>query len=89
MFLLSSIVYSQDFEEGIHYRVLDERQTTQTGDRIEVRELFWYHCPHCYSLERPLREWVETMPESAEFISMPAILGDSWEFHARVYYTLE
>lgn len=83
------LTFAAEFEEGVHYRVLSEQQPTQTGDKIEVRELFWYHCPHCYNLEKPLIEWQKTMPENAEFVAMPAVLGDSWEFHARVFYTFE
>ncbi len=90
LFLLMPQVHAQDFEEGVHYRELSAQQPTQTGDKVEVRELFWYHCPHCYSLEAPLRQWVTgSMPDSAAFVEMPAVLGDSWEFHARVFYTLE
>jgi thiol:disulfide interchange protein DsbA len=80
---------AQEFEAGVHYRELMEQQPTQTGEKVEVRELFWYQCPHCYNLEAPLRAWIERMPENAEFVEMPAVLGNSWEFHARVYYTLE
>ncbi len=89
LFLLLPQAQAQEFEEGVHYRELSEQQATQTGDKIEVRELFWYHCPHCYNLEAPLRDWVSRMPESAAFVEMPAVLGDSWEFHARVFYTLD
>ncbi len=81
-------VHAADFEEGVHYRTLAEQLPTQTGDKVEVRELFWYHCPHCYSLEGPLHEWMARMPDNAAFVAMPAVLGDSWNFHARVFYTL-
>ena len=89
LFLGAAFANAADFEAGVHYRELYEQQPTQTGDKIEVRELFWYQCPHCYNLEGPLRAWTETMPDNAEFIEMPAVLGDSWEFHARVFYTLQ
>jgi protein dithiol oxidoreductase (disulfide-forming) len=89
LLLMLPYAHAADFEEGVHYRELSQQQSTQTGDKVEVRELFWYHCPHCYSLEKPLRDWVATMPENAEFVVMPAVLGESWEFHARVYYTLQ
>ncbi|MCZ7599843.1 MAG: thiol:disulfide interchange protein DsbA/DsbL [Gammaproteobacteria bacterium] len=87
--LLASTVSAAEFEEGVHYRELAEQQTTQTGDKVEVRELFWYQCPHCYNLEKPLRDWIATMPDNAAFVEQPAVLTGSWEFHARVYYTLQ
>lgn len=87
--LLSPWAHAQNFEEGVHYREIMEEQATQTGDKVEVRELFWYHCPHCYALHGPMDAWKTSMPENAEYVGMPAVLGDSWEFHARVYYTLD
>ena len=36
------------FIEGGHYELLNEVQPVQTGDKIEVVELFWYRCPHCF-----------------------------------------
>ena len=87
--LLATTASAADFEEGVHYRELAEQQSTQTGDKVEVRELFWYQCPHCYNLEKPLRDWIANMPDNAAFVEQPAVLTGSWEFHARVYYTLQ
>ena len=87
--LLATTASAADFEEGVHYRELAEQQSTQTGDKVEVRELFWYQCPHCYNLEKPLRDWIANMPDNAAFVEQPAVLTSSWEFHARVYYTLQ
>ncbi len=78
-----------EFTEGVHYFALTEPQPVQTGDKIEVLELFWYGCPHCYSLEPLIAEWRKNIPAGAEFLRMPGILRDSWELHARVYYTYE
>ncbi len=40
-----------DFVAGKDYVVLDKAVKTDTGDKIEVRELFWYYCGHCYNFE--------------------------------------
>ena len=89
LLLLSLGAIAADYENGVHYRELAEQQPTSSSEKIEVLELFWYRCPHCFRLEEPLKVWLPTMPENAVFATMPAILGDSWEFHARVYYTFE
>ncbi len=34
-----------EFVAGKNYVVLDKPVDTQTGDQVEVRELFWYFCP--------------------------------------------
>ena len=39
------------YVEGRHYLELALPQPTETGNKIEVREFFWYGCPHCWTLE--------------------------------------
>lgn len=87
--LAPAIAQEEPFVEGEHYQLLDEVQPVQTGDRIEVAELFWYHCPHCFRLEPFLIEWKKNIPAGAEYVPIPALLSDQWEFDARVYYTFE
>jgi thiol:disulfide interchange protein DsbA len=86
---LSVSVAAQDFIEDVNYVPLSRSQTVQTGEKIEVLEIFWYHCPHCYRLEPHLNRWLKNLPEYVEFVRLPAVLNKSWEFDARVYYTLE
>ena len=82
--------YAQElYEQGKHYTVLGSTQPVETGDKVEVRELFWYGCPHCFKLEDGLEAWVETMPEDAAFVRMPAIFSKVWEQHAKIYYLFE
>jgi len=78
-----------EFSEGVEYKLLASPQATSTGDKIEVRELFWYGCPHCFHLEPELEKWLETKPDDVEFVRMPAILGPNWELLGRAYYTAE
>ena len=78
------------WEQGIHYYELSQPQPVQTGDDIEVVELFWYHCPHCFALEPVLKQWLETgIPENAKYVPLPGIFRRSTIFDARVFFTLE
>lgn len=63
-------------------------QPTQT-DKIEVVEVFWYGCPHCYDFEPHVKKWLQTMPDDVEFRRMPGIFNKNWVGHARAYYTAE
>ena len=76
------------FREGQHYRVLTPAQPTSVAPgKVEVVEIFWYGCPHCYSLEPHLQRWLTVdMPEAAEFVKLPASLNPSWQPHARLFY---
>ncbi|MGD8616352.1 MAG: thiol:disulfide interchange protein DsbA/DsbL [Gammaproteobacteria bacterium] len=86
--LIAPLVYA-DYDEGIDYTLLAKAQPTDTPDKIEVRELFWYGCPHCYHLEPQIEAWLEEKPDDVEFVRMPAVLGASWELLARAYYTAQ
>jgi hypothetical protein len=46
---LVSLGVNAQFIEGKDYAVISEAQPIKTGEKIEVREMFWYGCPHCYS----------------------------------------
>lgn len=77
------------FEEGIDYTKLTNPQAPESGEKIEVLEVFMYSCPHCFYLEPPLKEWLKTKPEQVRFKRMPAIFSDRVIPHARAYYAAE
>ena len=77
-----------EFVAGKNYLVLDKPVETETGDQIEVRELFWYFCPHCFSVHPKLEEWSKTMDSSAQLVLQPAVFP-GWEFGSTFYYVLE
>lgn len=56
------------FEEGRHYLEVPFPQPVETGNRIEVREFFWYGCLHCHTLEPVLDRWLRTKPKNVEFV---------------------
>jgi thiol:disulfide interchange protein DsbA len=77
------------YTNGKEYHTLSNPQPTSNPSKIEVVELFWYGCPHCYHLEPYLRDWQKTLPDDVNFVRIPAILGPSWELLAKAYYTAE
>jgi len=81
--------FAAQFTEGKEYLALKNPQPTADASRIEVVELFWYGCPHCYRLEPFVHEWLQNKPEDVTFIRMPAILGKGWEPLAKGYFTAE
>jgi len=79
---------AQEDIEG-KYITLKPAQPTQTGNKIEVVEVFWYGCPHCYSFEPFLEAWLKTKPEDVELVRVPGVLNQQWIPHAKAYYTAE
>ena len=68
------------------YEVLQPPQLTETGDRIEVVEVFWYGCPHCYTFLPQIEAYDKIKPEHVEIRRLPAVFRESWAAHARAYY---
>lgn len=84
-----SIASASGFRAGKDYEELNFPQPVETGKKIEVREFFWYGCPGCYALEPILNHWIKNKPSNVIFIHTPSIANPSWEFHARVHFSLE
>jgi len=79
-----------NFQEGEHYHRIIPAVETDVGDgKVEVLELFWYGCPHCFQFESHLTSWNDTKAEYITFTRMPAVLNRGWLPHARAYYALE
>ena len=78
------------FSEGKEYHRLVPTQPTVGGaDKIEVAEIFWYGCPHCFSFEPAINSWAEKIPANARFVRIPAVWNPLARLHGRLYYTEE
>jgi protein dithiol oxidoreductase (disulfide-forming) len=84
----SAVIQAAGYSEGVEYKKLAIPQATDTGDKIEVQEFFWYGCPHCYHFEPYINAWKKTKPANVEFVRVPAIFRPDWEIQARAYYAL-
>lgn len=91
MMTVSLQVMSADtFEAGKDYVVLESKQPTSTGDKVEVLEFFSYGCPHCAHLEPALQAWKQGIdPEEVELIKVPVAWNEGFETFARVYYAAD
>ena len=79
-----------NFQLGKHFHQISPAVETDVEDgKVEVLELFWYGCPHCFQFEPHLTGWKETMSDDISFVRMPAVLNKSWLAHARAFYALE
>jgi thiol:disulfide interchange protein DsbA len=75
--------------EGVEYRAQQPAQPTDTGNRLEVLEFFWYGCPHCFSLESALKDWSRKLPADVALRKVHVALGPAWAPHQQLYYTIE
>jgi protein dithiol oxidoreductase (disulfide-forming) len=86
--------------EGTHYERLPAPVATADSSRIEVAEVFWYGCGHCYVFESKFAPWKKKQADDVVVVKSPAIWdnrrfdsGDPARYttpmanHARIYYT--
>jgi protein dithiol oxidoreductase (disulfide-forming) len=78
------------WQAGVNYDpVVPAQPTSVAPGKVEVVEVFWLACPHCYALEPRMRSWVKSKPAYIEFVRVPVIWQQMHREHARLYYTLE
>ena len=91
--LLAAGTASAAFEpqQGVHYKLLTPAQPTSVAPgKVEVVEVFWYACGHCYLLEPKLEAWNRNgRPANADLVRLPATWNNTLKTHARVFYTME
>jgi thiol:disulfide interchange protein DsbA len=78
------------WKPGVNYRPLVPAQPTNVPvGKVEVIEVFWYGCSHCYALEPYLSSWEKNKPEYIQFVQVPVMWGPGHRGHARLFYTLQ
>jgi thiol:disulfide interchange protein DsbA len=75
---------------GVNYRLVENPQPpTVAAGKVEVTEVFWYSCGHCFALDPVLEDWKTRKPDFIEFVRVPVIWGPLHRQHAKLYYTLQ
>jgi len=82
---------SSQFKEGTNYsKVVPAQPTSTSPDKVEVLEIFWYGCPHCFALDPAIESWrAKGRPGYVEFLRVPAMWNETTRMHARLFYTVE
>ncbi|XID75035.1 thiol:disulfide interchange protein DsbA/DsbL [Alkanindiges sp. WGS2144] len=80
---------AEPFVAGKDYTVLTTPGKVEKPGKIEVREFFWYGCPHCYILEPHVANWLKTKPADVNFVMTPAAMNPVWEQNARGFYAVD
>lgn len=80
---------AESYHAGTDYDVISPAQLTDDASKVEVTEVFWYGCGHCYNFEASLDPWAKKLAKDVAYKRMPAVFSPQWEVHARAYYTAE
>ncbi|EET81523.1 MULTISPECIES: thiol:disulfide interchange protein DsbA/DsbL [Acinetobacter] len=85
----SGSAMAANFVAGKDYTVVANPVKVEVPGKIEVREFFWYGCPHCFKLEPHMQAWLKKIPKDVRFVRTPAAMNKLWEQGARGYYVSE
>ncbi len=76
----------QSYKAGEHYAVLPQPVKTRDPKKVEVVELFWFGCSHCYTFEPVLNKWADKLADDVDFWQSPAMWNEVMVVHARAFY---
>ena len=74
---------------GNEFDAVAQNISTDNPSKIEVMEIFWYGCSHCYQMEAPLHAWVKKLPTDVYFKRVPGLPNPSWAPMAKAFYAME
>ena len=79
------------WKSGKHFAPLPAAQPVSTGPgEVEVVEIFWYGCGHCFTLEPLIQNWEKKgKADYVKVIRMPVVWNEVTREDARLFYTLE
>lgn len=88
-FLMSAVALAEPYKPGVEFDAVAQPIVTDTPTKIEVMEIFWYGCIHCYQMEAPINAWAKKLPEDVVFKRMPGLPNPSWAPMAKTFYAME
>lgn len=77
--------------EGKNYQtILPAQPTGSPPEKVDVVEVFWYGCPHCFHLDPVLEAWNKKGKAAyINFHRLPVMWNDVNRYHARLFFTME
>lgn len=89
LFLASFQVLAADPQIGREFDKTLQVIPTDNPSKIEVTEVFWYGCIHCYQMDPLLNDWVKKLPPDVTFKRMPGLPQPTWAPMAKAFYAME
>lgn len=75
---------------GVNYKpIVPAQPTSAEPGQVEVLEILWFGCPHCYELEPYVDAWLKKKPSYVKFVQEHVMWGPAHRAHGRLFYTLE
>jgi thiol:disulfide interchange protein DsbA len=78
-----------EYRDGIDYQTLARPVVTEDPTKIELAEIYWYGCIHCYNFEPYLKEFTATLSDDVDLVKVPVAWNEVAELHAKIYFAAE
>ena len=85
--LFFSCAQAEEYVAGRHYEILDSPSVTRDPSKVEVVEVFWFGCNHCYALESYILPWKKTLPKDVDYWKSHVTWNPTSKIHARLFYS--
>jgi len=85
--LFFSCAQAEEYVAGKHYEILDSPSVTRDPSKVEVVEVFWFGCNHCFALESYILPWKKTLPKDVDYWKSHATWNPTLKIHARLFYS--
>ena len=89
MLLASFNVLAADPQIGKDFDKTLQVIPSDNPNKIEVTEVFWYGCIHCYHIDPLLNAWVKKLPADVVFKRMPGLPQPAWAPMAKAFYAMD
>lgn len=86
---ISTLAMAEAPKIGAQFDAVAQPIATDNAAKIEVMEIFWYGCIHCYQMDAPLTAWVKKLPSDVYFKRLPGLPNPSWAPMAKAFYAME
>jgi protein dithiol oxidoreductase (disulfide-forming) len=87
--MLSLNVVAADYLKDKHYSLLSNPAPVADTSKVEVVELFSYHCGACYQFESIIQPWKAKQADDVTVVQMPAFWNKTMEPWVRGFYTAQ
>ncbi len=85
----SALAQPEKYVAGTHYTVLPAQVKTNDPSKIEVVEVFWYGCAHCFRFEPLIEDWEANLQADVDFVRFPGMWNELMKVHAQAFYAAE
>ena len=89
--LSTSLAAQEQYQEGVHYDLIEPAIHMGSSDGVVVTEFFSYGCGHCYNFEPLLASFESRLPKGVVVQRTPVIWNNNsgMKLLAKTYYAVE